>query len=244
MKRRTIAKYAGALLSFFLLGILSNAPAYSQCDTNQHVDSNQALFDFQGTMLDNAGPIYWFEMHYDSCRTMYSIGEFKRNSEKLPLANWCYRNVIRSADPATLGDTSRTEPFYVVTGDTISYYRELYWLHDADGFNLNSYHALDTLDYVVELVDDSTGLRLTTLDSIGLQRETGKGTGLFYGTGNSAAIVQYITPSLYNQKTVFLRLKLYARGTGLYNMIRFDRMSAGLSARLNNANSQSHILTP
>lgn len=169
--------------------------------------------------------------------TLYRISDVELNGERIKLKTWCPGKNLEGLNNADLSDSSTTNDFMVSTGDSITLYRELSWLQITDSGLVQSvdyYRALDTLDYVIELVEASTGNRLVMLDSLGVLRNVSGTTPSIYGNRSIMAEVGYEVPPSLNGKTVFLRVLLYSRGSGGYYFNRTDRWGTGLKRRLAN----------
>lgn len=215
----------------------------AQCDTNQ-IPGFVAIAEGGDDTIQSAKihPGFGFEMHHDSGHTMYRVAEFRKNNSQIWLHGWCEGKTIRDLPAEVLSDSSRTASFVVHTGDTISFFRELAWFNPwtleqtPDG-----YYSLDTLDYAVELVKAVTGVRRVLLDSIGVLRKMPSGTPTIYGTRPIIDIVSYIIPPMLNGETVFIRVRLYARGGGAFNFVRTDRWGLRLSDRLTDSAWQEYL---
>jgi hypothetical protein len=173
---------------------------------------------------------YRFEMIYDSTsRVQYTVSECLHNGARLRLLAWKDGHV-HTARPEMMADSSRTESFRVVAGDTVSAFRQWEWYdpkeHRQDTTNFRS---LDTLDYVIELVSVKTNDRIALLDSFGVLPRDTPGPPTFYGSRPIMATARYIIPSTASPDTAFIRIRLYLRGDGLYLPIREDAITYGTS---------------
>lgn len=232
--RLMILLYAVSLLPLFVIA------GYSQCNQVPNFDVGPVRPD--GTLIDSLAippeeiyASYGFEMSYDSSFTLYRVSDVELNGARVKLATWCPGKNLEGLSSADLSDSSTTTDFTVSTGDSITFYRELSWIQKTDSGlvqSLSYYRALDTLDYVVELVDSATGNRLVMLDSLGVLRNVSGTTPSVYGNRLIMAAVDYIVPPSLNGKTVFLRVLLYSRGEGDYYFNRTDRWGIGLKRRL------------
>ncbi len=232
----------------FLLALVlllgASALSSAQCDTNQIADFfaiPEGGFDtIQGWEIR---PGFGFEMHYDSGHTMYRATEFFLNGTRLWLYGWCEGKTIRDLGESALADSTRTIAFTVHTGDSIVFYRELAWFSPITLEQTpTNYYALDSLDYSVELVKVSTGVRRALLDSIGVTRRIPSGAPTIHGPRPIIAHVLYIVPAALNNDTVFIRVRPTARGGGLYNFVRTDRWGFRLTERLSSSVWQQYIL--
>lgn len=215
----------------------------AQCDTNQLPDF-VAVPEGGTDTIESAKirPGFGFEMHHDSGHTMYRVAEFKKNGNNIWLHGWCEGKTIRDLSAANLSDSSRTVSFVVHTGDTLSFFRELAWFNPwTIEQTPNGYYSFDTLDYTVELVRANTGARRALLDSIGVLKKVPMGTPTIYGTRPIIDVVKYVIPSIMDGETLFIRVRLYARGEGLYDFVRTDRWGLRLSDRLTDPAWQDYV---
>lgn len=230
-------------LAVILITVLSRL-CLAQCDTTQtpnFVAVPEGGFDTIHAWQIRPG--FGFEMHYDSGHTMYRVTDVKLNNAPLWLHGWCEGKTIRDLSPAALADSTRSDTFTVHTDDTIRFYRELAWFNPATlNQTPDGYYALDTLDYVVELIKASNGVRRALLDSTGILRRTTIGAPDIYGTQPIISIITYIVPALLNNEEVFIRMKPNARGNGSYDFVRTDRWALRLSERLGSSVWQQYIL--
>lgn len=231
-----------SLFCFVLLLLLSGETGYGQCDQVPNfaagpVAADSTIVSAYAVPSTEIYASYGFEMSYDSSFTFYRISDVELNGARVKLETWCPGKNLEGLSNASLSDSSTTIDFDVYTGDSLAFYRDLSWLHYTDSGmvqSLNYYRALDTLDYVVELVEASTGNRLVMLDSLGVLRNVSGTTPSIYGNNLIMAKVDYVVPSTLNGKTVFLRVLLYSRGSGTYYFNRTDRWGIGLKRRLVN----------
>jgi hypothetical protein len=186
------------------------------------------------TMPESAfAPAFTIRTDYDTARIEYLITEIRLNGVNIPLDGWRFDSVVADYDAADLSNHTRTRAITVHTGDTISLFRELTWYHrQTKTQDTGNFYALDTLDYAIELNQDSSGARLALLDSMGVLRRTTVGPPTLYGIHSIMAQVQYVVPSSMNGTTVFLRVMLYERGTGPYFPSRYDHFTVGISGKL------------
>jgi len=163
----------------------------------------------------------------------FTFTECKRNGVRLRIPSWQYRRRV-NASAAMIGSNSRTEAFPLLAGDTLSFYRELFWYPLRGGHNeMNNYYARDTLDYSVELVRVRDSSRVALLDSLGVLPSFQPSIPRLYGMCPMAALVKYVVPpELANGDSVFMRLLPYARGDGDYFFTRADEITIGLSRRV------------
>lgn len=176
---------------------------------------------------------YQYEMIYDSTsRIGYTFSECKRNNTRLHLRSWQDGRLTTAPIPK-YNDSSRTDDFVLAAGDTVSFYRDFRWYNPQQKRQeLNNYFSTDTLDFVVDLVDAATGGRLALLDSMGALPCAPPGTPVLYGAHPIIAMIKYAVPPALAGNRAFVRVSMFARGDGLYQPIRLDGTSIGLSRSL------------
>lgn len=191
---------------------------------------------------DDVSAAYSFDMIYDSTFLIsYDFAECRRNGERLTLRHWKDRRVV-NANARLLSFNSTTDTFTCRVGDTLSFFRELYWKDLVTGEqDTANYYALDSLDYAVELVRLSDSTRVATVDTIGILANTTMGPPRIHGTHPLMAVVRYVVPTSLDGVKTFLRLLVLHRGSGTYWFTRTDHVTMGLSRQLNDSNWQ-HFL--
>ena len=169
-----------------------------------------------------------FLMSYDSiCLVSYAVSEFRINGNRLRLSKWKH-NTFANAHPDVLTANSGTIPFTVSSGDTISLYREFSWINPITRIqDTTNYYALDTLEYIIELVRLTDSIVVATIDSLGVLPNTGK--PVLYGNQPIIANIQYVVPISLNNQNVFLRIKPKHYGSGLYWFSRKDEITSNIS---------------
>lgn len=173
------------------------------------------------------GDTMWTMMSFvaanDSGMTRMKIGEFKINGSRIILDNWCWNRTIHNSPDGQLSDSSTTLPMVVSTNDTITFYRQLDWMHLPEKYQqTDNYYAEDTLDFVVELREASSRNLLDVIDSVGILSQIPTGSPTIYGNHGLAAVVKYVVPSTYDGDSVYLRMKVRTRGPGNYYLMRYD----------------------
>lgn len=175
-----------------------------------------------------------FEMHSDSGKTSYMFADLRKNSGRVKFQRWTLDTTLRTWPDPKLRDSSGSEDFKVVTGDTISFYRQLTWRSAITGEQtIDNYYSNDTLDFAVELVRVSDNTRIALLDSIGTLRQIPSGVPNLYGTRPILAIVKYVIPSTYNNDTLRVRVLPYSRGDGPHFFIRQDKWGIDIRGKMN-----------
>lgn len=173
---------------------------------------------------------YTFDMVYDSTFLVsYDFTECLKNGRHLTLKNWKKGRKV-NASARLLSFNSATDTFTCRTGDTLSFYRDLYWKELASGRqDTANYYALDSLDYTVELVRLSDSARVAILDTIGILANTTMGPPRIHGMHPLMATVRYIVPQSLDGATAFIRVLVFHRGGGPHWFARTDDITFGLS---------------
>lgn len=177
---------------------------------------------------------YRFEMIYDSTsRVQYLFTECMCNGMRPRLLAWRNKH-LHCASTTMMTDSSRTENFHIKTGDTVSFFREFKWYNPETGRqDTNNFWSPDTLGYAIELVSAATGSRLVLLDSFGVLAQLTPGPPAFYGTKPIMTTVKYVVPTtIPTTDSVFVRVRLYTNGDGLYLPVRHDEWTIGASYAL------------
>ena len=186
---------------------------------------------------DEIHAAYVFDLVYDSTSVIiYTFTECTQNKNRIKLARWIEGRTV-NADANLLSFNSTTESFLCHTGDSISFYREIDWRDPRTGWvDTNTYYALDSLDYTVELIRTSDSLRIALLDSIGLLPSFTPSRPVIHGTRPIMSLIHYIIPQSLNNTNAFIRVRVYHRGNGEYWFTRHDYINIALSSRLSDPN--------
>jgi len=186
-------------------------------------------------------PADWFSAGFILLMTEDSTGivdftftDCRRNRELLRIPSWVYQRRV-NASSEMIGANSRTAAFPLVTGDTLSFYREINWYPIKRGQNEpNNFYSRDTLDYSVELVRARDFSRIALLDSLGVLPSFQPSIPRLYGMRPMAALVKYVVPPELagSSDSAFIRLVPRARGDGQYDFTRWDDVTVGLSHRV------------
>lgn len=168
---------------------------------------------------------YTFTMLYDSsCRIQYLFAEPWHNGHRLTLDRWFNERSV-NAHQDLLSFNSRTKGFRVYAGDTVSFFREFDWVHPVLGQQSpTNFLSRDTLAYAVELVDVATMSRLALIDSLSVLPHTPPQQFRFFAHRNAMAIARYAIPFGMNGDSVYMRVRVYARGPGEYYFTRLDHI--------------------
>lgn len=181
---------------------------------------------------------YSFENSYtDSGNVFFVFTEAQANGERIELENWYPMKFTKDSTAEALSSYSRTRPFTVGAGDTMSYYRELSWQHPTElpAQQVDNFYSDDTLEYVIRLRKASNGVELAVLDSLGVLAQNPSGSPVFYGAGPPMAVQEYVIPSGIGGSTdVYLSFDVRAKGNGQYYTCRSDQVTGKLSDLVTN----------
>ena len=228
--------------------VLIAIPSYSQCDSLRQVQmkidtmfavKQDGTLDKTNYVLSNElTPYYYYEYQQDSATVTYRIGEFSWNNNWLHL-EWCDQksyNFDVQGDSARwdytnaqLSAISRTHTFSVGGGDTLGFYREMFWYDKTtSSFNANHYSSADDLAFSVELVDANNGQRVMLLDSMSLQ-SSGSSTPCMYVLRPVIARIGHVVPSNVSSFDGYVRVNLYSSNSTDNAFIRTDDLTLALS---------------
>lgn len=174
---------------------------------------------------------YEFHHLYDSTRVVYTFAELWQSTERLELANWNFEVYEKDKTAAELSTLSRSKSF-TITGDTISYYREISWFDHRPGHRVqlaNNFYCTDTLTYVVSFVNEVTQQRIE------VQRltVTGDGNGhIMTGGGLPMAVVRWVPPTSWEGVSAYVDLELAVEGSGLFNPAKWGSIVGNISHSL------------
>lgn len=174
--------------------------------------------------------VYKFQMPYDSiCTVEYLFTEAWLNGRKLNLRNWIWRRSV-NVDEDMLSFNSGTKNFKVKTGDIVSFYRKVDWKDPIRGMkDTVNFFSRDTLAFAVELVNPVDMRRVALIDSICIMAQVPPGKPRIYGHLPAMAVASYKIPARLDGDSVFMRIRVYARGLGEYNFTRTDMTMGGFS---------------
>lgn len=193
------------------------------------------------THPDMVSSAYMFTMsNHPFCETTFIITEWRRNRQLLRLPDWVDERTVQARAPA-LSRATTTDTFTCHAGDTLSFYRELMWVDPLTfGQDSNNYFAPAALDFVVELIRDPDSTRVALLDSIGFLASPRQGPPVAHGTAPIIAMVRYVAPPELEGQRVFMRVRLFQRGTRPKQLSRTDLPTLGWSARLHDEGFESY----
>ncbi len=200
-----------------------------------------SLWIFRYTDGDTLAPIgderasasYTYTMAYDSTsRIHYLFTEPKINTARIPLLHWKYQRVV-NAEASYLSYNSRTANFPIAAGDTVSFYREMWWINpttqrqDPDNFT-----SLDTLHYSAWLVRAADTQTVALLDSMTIMPSPQPGIPIIHATQPIMAVVRFIIPSNITGDSMFIGIRVGAQGAGQFFFTRRDAYTIGRSRAL------------
>ncbi len=196
---------------------------------------------------ERASASYFFTMSYDSTsRVSYLFTEPKVNGNRIRLLHWKDKRVV-NAEAAYLSFNSRTDNFPVTVGDTVSFYREMWWINPLTRQQgPNNYRALDTLRYSVWLVRASDTQTVALLDSMTIMPSPQPGPPTIYATQPIIAVVRFVVPTSIIGDSMFMGVRVEAQGPGQFHFTRRDDFTVGRSKILNRSQEYlmrySHVL--
>ncbi len=227
--------------------ITVSAPALHASDRIVRPDSTiqvpyqqPRVFNIDSTgQPDTANPVdvrYWgpqerFEYQSDSMRFRIHVGEIALNRRGVFLANWSFGQCLNWNDSTQdaqvqytneqLSKRSTTYFFPISSGDTVSFYRSIYWSNKFKrGPAPTTWVGPDNMYYSVEVVDSATLSRIALLDTFEMLATTntpGRNPS-FFTWYPLASRVQWVAPS--------------AVGTGRKVLVRVNVRTAGSENRL------------
>lgn len=254
LNRNLMKKMIGRGITYCILAVAMSITMYAQSipdttpvpfyDPNDRpalwvtLDDNTTMVYLLNQVGDSTPPIqvaagFDFLMSYDSiCLVSYAVSEFRHNGNRLRLSKW-KDNTFANAHPSILTANSGTISFIISSGDTISVYREFSWINPQTRIqDTTNYYALDTLEYIIELVRLSDSTIVARLDSLGVLPNTSTGKPILYGNQPVMANVHYVVPNSLHAQNVFLRIRPKHNGPGKYWFSRKDEITSNISNRL------------
>lgn len=240
----------GMKLTIITLSILCCCAicAHAQCDSLNQVQlrldtmyatNEDGTMDRNNIVLSNElAPYFSFDYQQDSCRIKFRIGEFSWNHNWIHL-QWCDGKVY-NFDPvgdsarwdytnAQLSAISRTRTFQIQSGDTVGFFRELFWFDNAtNSYNPNRIRSDDDLFFSVELVNAANGARVMLLDTLSLRSSDGTNPCL-YMWRPVVARVGHIVPGSVGTIDAYIRVNLANTGSSGSRFMRYDNMRLALS---------------
>jgi len=233
-----------------LLALVGAAPGYSQCDSVDQVRASDdtlfardtdSTFDANYFILPNeTAPYHGFDLQKDSIRFKYRIGEFALNSKWVYLNNWCREKSFNYDDEgdtarwdytnSQLSDISRTKTFTVVGGDTLSFYREYFWLdHTTNTYNPAKFVSNDNVYVSVDLINAANGNRIALLDTIKISSTTTSKRPCVFGWKPAIARIAFKVPNSVDTVNAYMKVHVATSGEEGAVFMRYDMLRAGFS---------------
>jgi hypothetical protein len=235
-----------ALLRFVVIALVAGyTPALrAQCDSTFQAISDSdyvwGAFDEDGNpdstdveSLALAGPEYTFYTASDSSKLRFQIGEFMLNRRKLFLAHWCLGRTVNWNDstnlpthewtPQQMRERTATREFLVNPGDTVQFYRAVWWIDRLHNAVLASrYINPDPVSYSVH-VELASGTKIATIDTMYFAATTPSGRPCIVSWYPMLSRVRYIIPaSIDSATTIRLRVSMYHHGSSPAPFVRND----------------------
>lgn len=126
-----------------------------------------------------------------------------------------------------LSELSRTAYMPVIAGDTIGFFRYVYWIKRGGAANvpLSKYVSDDVVSYAVELVRQSDGQRMALLDTFRIS-QSGASSPCVYSIYPLASKVRYVIPShITDTILACIRVNVYTSGGSNDTFTRGDIFS-------------------
>lgn len=224
-----------------LIGVVTQAT--SQCDsTFQAIGEGYgwALALEDGSIdtanihsLDDHGPEYVFYSASDSSKLRFQFGEFMANRRKVFLANWCFGRTVNWSDsldapthewtPQQMRDRSYVRDFPVNPGDTLQFYRAVWWEDRLNSAVIASrYINPDPVSYSVS-VEYANGTRMAVIDTMYFGTTTSDRRPCIVTWYPMLSRVRYLIPSTTDSNTtVRIRFSMYHHGSPPQPFVRND----------------------
>lgn len=229
-----------------LLMAFPAVPAFAQCDSSfQFYRPDAKIYPLGPNGADTTVPIdpriwtaqWHFETQSDSTVTKLVFDDFLSNGRRIWLDSWCRGKVwnwngateqyFNEVSNAQLSNLSRTAYMPVIAGDTIGFFRHIYWIKRGGAANvpLSKYVSDDAVSYSVELVRQSNGQRMALLDTFRIS-QSGASSPCVYSVYPLASKVRYVIPSTTTD-TVFacIRVNVFTDGGSNDTFTRGDVFS-------------------
>ncbi len=242
------------LIALFVVGLSLHVSA--QCDslaqavedtsgyimapmlTDSTIDSSAAL------PLNALVPRYSFDYGGDSVHVKLDFSEFLLNRKKLYLDYWCRDRVV-TINPVTNEPTwewsdsvlrarSRTRVFDVVAGDTIQFFRFVYWADRLlDQITYVRYINPSPLSYSIRLHEASNGNPILLLDTMYFAPTTVSKRPCIFSWFPLTSRVRTIVPSAIMDTTeVYVSVQLFTQPNNPFPIVRSDKLDIGMSPQI------------
>ncbi|MCO6465557.1 MAG: T9SS type A sorting domain-containing protein [Bradyrhizobiaceae bacterium] len=137
-------------------------------------------------------------------------------------ARWDYTN-------AELSNISRTKTFALAPSDTVSFYREYFWLDKTtNSYNTSKFVSSNSISVVVELVNAENGLRLTLLDSMHIA-STGSNQPCVVSWKPAIARIARQATSIEDTVSAYMQVRVATGGSNAGTFMRYDMLRTSFS---------------
>ncbi|MCU0331602.1 MAG: hypothetical protein MUC47_11605, partial [Candidatus Kapabacteria bacterium] len=227
-----------------ILSVVIPSVSLAQCDsTFQAIEEAgyvEAAVLADGTIdtlnvrpLDADGPDYVFYTASDSSKLRFKFGEFMKNRRKLFLSHWCVGRTVNWSDslhmpihewtPEELRDRSKLRDFSVNPGDTIQFYRAVWWIDRLHNTVLASrYINPDPVSYSVAF-ERADGTHRAIIDTMLFGSTTPDSRPCIFSWYPMLARVRYVIPSTMDSNSIVrLRFNMYHHGVPEKPFVRND----------------------
>ncbi|MBL7973937.1 MAG: hypothetical protein JNJ85_03430 [Candidatus Kapabacteria bacterium] len=175
-------------------------------------------------------PCYLFAVNFDSCSVRCMNTQLEHNGKRITFADWCRERWITDRTSPQLSAMSVTDTFQIKGGDSIKYYRELWWfIVNSSKTNAFKYWSSADISFSVELIDSENNERFTLIDSTSLQKQEYINKPKMFATNPVVGFITYKVPMFVTSAKVFIRFNVYQVGNAKENFKRFDAIGIGLS---------------
>lgn len=167
-----------------------------------------------------------FETQSDSTITRFGFEAFVCNGRRVWLNNWCdgrtwnwndsTQQYINELTNAQLSEKTHTAYMPIIAGDTLGFFRHIYWLRRGPSTgSLAKYISDDIVSYSVELVKQTTGQRIALLDTFRIS-QSGVSSPCVYTWFPLASKVRYMVPS-HITDTIYACMRINVHTNGITN---------------------------
>lgn len=175
-------------------------------------------------------PCYLFTINFDSCSIRCMNTQLEHNGERITFANWCNSRWITGKTPGELSSLSYTDSFQIKGGDTIKYYKELWWfIVNSSKTDAFKYWGSADIAFSVELIDIDHKERVALLDSTSFQKQEYIGKPKMYAMNPVVGFITYSVPMFATARNVRMQFNVYQIGNAKENFRRNDGIGIGLS---------------
>ncbi len=259
----TMFHWAIGALAVCLMSLYGTLPAWAQCDSSfQFYPPDARIYPTTADGPDTSHPIdpriytaqWHFETQSDSTTTHIIVDDFIGNGRRIWMHNWCRDKVWNwnkvtkqyfvEISNAGMSEMSRTSYMPIVAGDTIGFFRCIYWGSRSATEPRFRYVSDDVVSYSAELVRQTTGQRLALLDTFRIS-QNGASTPCFHARYPLASKVRYVIPShITDTIHACIRINVHTNGASNDTFSRSDVFStARVRLFLDNAYFENFMST-